>query len=94
MKIDRVAKGESLPFAAAFTGAANSPRRGRPTPAKAAFLKFIFVTVILVLLANPPLADAASSPKIPEGAVWSYFIQTGRGPGKWNHIRFRRIKVA
>jgi hypothetical protein len=92
MKIDRVAKGESLPFAAAFAGAASSARRDSPTPAKAAFLKLIFVTVILVLLANPPLADAASSSKIPEGAVWSYLIQTGRGPAKWDHIRFDESK--
>jgi hypothetical protein len=52
----------------------------------------IFATVILVLLANPSLADAASSSIIPEGAVWNYFIQTGSGPRKWNHIGFNDSK--
>jgi hypothetical protein len=92
MKIDRVAKSEFLPFAADFAGAASSAPRGRPAPSKAAFVELIFVTVILVLLATPPLADAASSSKIPEGAVWSYLIETGRGPRKWNHIRFDESK--
>jgi hypothetical protein len=88
MKIDCVGKGESLRFAAAFAGAASSGRRGRPTPAKAAFLKLIFATVILVLVANSSLADAASSSRIPEGAIWSYFLEKGKGPRKWNHIGF------
>lgn len=88
MNIDRVAKGEPLPSTAAFAGAASSGRRGRPTPAKAAFAILILVPAILVLLAHHPFADAASFSGIPEGEVWSYSTGTGRGPGKWNHIRF------
>jgi hypothetical protein len=91
MKIDCVGKSES-PFAAVFARAASSRKRGRPTPAKVAFLKLIFATVILVVVANPSLADAASSSIIPEGAVWSYSIEAGRGPRKWNHIGFNDSK--
>ena len=85
MKIDCVGKGVSLRFVA---GAAGSRKRGRPTPEKAAFVKLIFATVILLLLATPSLAEAASSSIIPEGAIWNYLIRPGSGLRKWNHIGF------
>ena len=88
MQIDRVAENDSLPFAAAFAEAANSAIRCKPTPVQVAFLKVIFVTAILVFLTNPLPLDAASSSRIPEGDIWSYLIQTGRGPSKWTHIGF------
>lgn len=58
-----------------------------PTSKTSSILRLILAATILVLLAHQTVVYAASS-RIIEGAVWSYLVETGRGPAKWTHTEF------